>query len=108
MPKRPSLVWVKNGQSTHILYLILFADSKIKISIDPRDGIFTFTNPVTKDILLESVEDGKSEIFVEATDLVSEFIILKKLIFNEYNRKLVKDSYRFIHLRFRKMLNIFY
>ncbi|KAG2236310.1 hypothetical protein INT48_001374 [Thamnidium elegans] len=48
MPKRPSLVWVKN---------------------DPRDGIFTYTNPVTNDILLESVQDGKSEIFVEATDL---------------------------------------
>lgn len=46
--KRPTLVWVKN---------------------DPRDGIFTYTDPNTNDILLESVEDGKSEIFVQASDL---------------------------------------
>lgn len=46
--KRPTLVWVKN---------------------DPRDGIFTYTDPNTNDILLESVEDGRSEVFVQASDL---------------------------------------
>lgn len=48
IPKRPSLVWVKN---------------------DPRDGIYTYTDPNTKDILLESVETRKTEIFVEASNL---------------------------------------
>ncbi|KAI8968392.1 dipeptidyl peptidase IV N-terminal region-domain-containing protein [Mycotypha africana] len=46
--KRPELVWVKN---------------------DPRDGIFSYTDPETKDILLKSVETGKSELFVKASDL---------------------------------------
>jgi hypothetical protein len=43
----------------------------IYIYIDPRDGIFTYTDPITNDILLESVEDGKTEVFVQAADLVS-------------------------------------
>ncbi|KAI8889441.1 hypothetical protein K501DRAFT_282328 [Backusella circina FSU 941] len=42
MVKRPSLVWVKN---------------------DPRDGIYTYRDQRTHDILLESIEDGKTEIF---------------------------------------------
>ncbi|KAI9486848.1 MAG: dipeptidyl peptidase IV N-terminal region-domain-containing protein [Benjaminiella poitrasii] len=46
--KKPSLVWVKN---------------------DPRDGIYTYTDPTTKDILLKSIEDGKSEVLVRASDL---------------------------------------
>ncbi|CEG80338.1 hypothetical protein RMATCC62417_14692 [Rhizopus microsporus] len=46
--KRASLVWVEN---------------------DPRDGIYTFRDPVSNDILIESIEDRKSEIFVEAKDL---------------------------------------
>lgn len=44
--------------------------------IDPRDGIFTYTDPTTNDILLESVQDGKTEIFVEANDLVSCYFII--------------------------------
>lgn len=46
--KRSSLVWVEN---------------------DPRDGIYTYRDPVSNDILLESIEDGKSQVFVEAKDL---------------------------------------
>ncbi|ORE02181.1 hypothetical protein BCV72DRAFT_309359 [Rhizopus microsporus var. microsporus] len=46
--KRASLVWVEN---------------------DPRDGIYTFRDPVSNDILIESIEDRKSEVFVEAKDL---------------------------------------
>lgn len=46
----------------------------IQYDIDPRDGIFTYTDPITNDILLESVEDGKTEVFVQATDLVSTLI----------------------------------
>ncbi|KAI9016373.1 dipeptidyl peptidase IV N-terminal region-domain-containing protein [Phycomyces nitens] len=48
-PQAPSLVWVEN---------------------DPRDGIFTQRDPVTNDILLESIEDGKSTVYVKADDLV--------------------------------------
>lgn len=44
--------------------------------IDPRDGIFTYTDPNTNDILLESVETGKTEIFVEARNLVSFSLIV--------------------------------
>ncbi|KAG1043078.1 hypothetical protein G6F43_011751 [Rhizopus delemar] len=46
--KRSSLVWVEN---------------------DPRDGIYTYRDPVSNDILLESIEDGKSQVFVKAKDL---------------------------------------
>ena len=38
--------------------------------LDPRDGIYTFRDPVSNDILIESIEDRKSEVFVEAKDLV--------------------------------------
>ncbi|KAI7905249.1 dipeptidyl peptidase IV N-terminal region-domain-containing protein [Cokeromyces recurvatus] len=37
--------------------------------LDPRDGIYTYTDPDTNDILLASIEDGESEIFVRASDL---------------------------------------
>ncbi|KAI8380933.1 dipeptidyl peptidase IV N-terminal region-domain-containing protein [Radiomyces spectabilis] len=47
-PKRQSLVWVRN---------------------DPRDGIFTFRDQTTNDILLESIEDGSTQVFVKASDL---------------------------------------
>ncbi|KAI8981579.1 dipeptidyl peptidase IV N-terminal region-domain-containing protein [Pilobolus umbonatus] len=47
VPKRPSLVWVN----------------------DKRDGIYTYRDPLTNDILLESIEDGRTEIFVESKDL---------------------------------------
>ena len=39
--------------------------------IDPRDGIYTYRDPVSNDILLESIEDGKSQVFVKAKDLVT-------------------------------------
>lgn len=48
------------------------------IKIDARDGIFTYRDPNTNDILLEAVEDGKTEIFVEANDLVSVFFFFGK------------------------------
>ncbi|KAI7861803.1 dipeptidyl peptidase IV N-terminal region-domain-containing protein [Spinellus fusiger] len=48
VPKRVSLVWVEN---------------------DPRDGIFTHTDPDTRDILLQSLEDGKSTVYVNASHL---------------------------------------
>lgn len=71
-PKRPSLVWVKNGNNTLIetysLYMILI--NFLYTILDPRDGIYTYTDPNTNDILLESVETRKTEIFVEASNLV--------------------------------------
>ncbi|KAI9493226.1 dipeptidyl peptidase IV N-terminal region-domain-containing protein [Zychaea mexicana] len=48
VPKRPHLEWVKN---------------------DPRDGVFTFTDPTTKDILSESVQDGETKVLVKISDL---------------------------------------
>ncbi|KAI7851082.1 dipeptidyl peptidase IV N-terminal region-domain-containing protein [Circinella umbellata] len=49
IPKRPHLEWVKN---------------------DPRDGVFTFTDPRTNDILIESVEDGGTKVLVKTSDLL--------------------------------------
>ncbi|KAI7907275.1 dipeptidyl peptidase IV N-terminal region-domain-containing protein [Cokeromyces recurvatus] len=46
--KKTNLVWVEN---------------------DPRDGIYTYRDPNSNDILLESIEDKKSQIFVKAEDL---------------------------------------
>ena len=37
---------------------------------DPRDGVFTFTDPTTSDILIESVEDGETKVLVKTSDLV--------------------------------------
>ncbi|KAI9274596.1 dipeptidyl peptidase IV N-terminal region-domain-containing protein [Phascolomyces articulosus] len=48
VPKRQYLEWVKN---------------------DPRDGVFTFTDKTTNDILIESVEDGETKILVKTSDL---------------------------------------
>ncbi|KAI8367711.1 dipeptidyl peptidase IV N-terminal region-domain-containing protein, partial [Blakeslea trispora] len=47
-PKRTNLVWVEN---------------------DPRDGIYTYRDPNSNDILLESIEDRKSQVFVQEKDL---------------------------------------
>ncbi|KAI9322088.1 dipeptidyl peptidase IV N-terminal region-domain-containing protein [Dichotomocladium elegans] len=48
VPLRRNLVWVEN---------------------DPRDGVFSYSDRSTGDILLESVQDGTSEVLVKATDL---------------------------------------
>ncbi|CAO3598139.1 unnamed protein product [Absidia cylindrospora] len=48
VPKRPTLVWVEQ---------------------DSNDGIFTYRDPQTNDILLESIEDRESQVFVEMKDL---------------------------------------
>ncbi|KAI8890997.1 hypothetical protein K501DRAFT_328149 [Backusella circina FSU 941] len=53
--KRTSLVWVEN---------------------DPRDGIFTYRDPDSNDILLESIENGVAQVFVKEKDLkVKEGVI---------------------------------
>ncbi|ORX50588.1 hypothetical protein DM01DRAFT_1096895 [Hesseltinella vesiculosa] len=49
IPKRPTLVWVEQ---------------------DAQDGLFTYRDPTTNDILLESIEDGSSQIYVEMKDLM--------------------------------------
>ncbi|KAG0169048.1 hypothetical protein DFQ30_004041 [Apophysomyces sp. BC1015] len=54
-PKRPTLVWVQN---------------------DPRDGIFTYRDPETENIILESIKDSKSQVFVNASDLVVQHGLL--------------------------------
>ncbi|KAI9469910.1 MAG: dipeptidyl peptidase IV N-terminal region-domain-containing protein [Benjaminiella poitrasii] len=46
--KRKNLVWVEN---------------------DPKDGIYTYRDAQSNDILLESIEDRKSHVFVQAKDL---------------------------------------
>ncbi|GAA5809797.1 hypothetical protein MFLAVUS_003210 [Mucor flavus] len=46
--KRTSLVWVGN---------------------DPRDGIYTYRDPISNDILLESIENRESQVFVKEKDL---------------------------------------
>lgn len=38
---------------------------------DPRDGIYTYRDPVSNDILLESIENRESQVFVQEKDLVS-------------------------------------
>ncbi|KAI8144625.1 dipeptidyl peptidase IV N-terminal region-domain-containing protein [Fennellomyces sp. T-0311] len=48
VPKRRHLEWVKN---------------------DPRDGVFTYTDTTTHDILLESVQDGETKVLVKTLDL---------------------------------------
>jgi hypothetical protein len=60
------------------------------LNIDPRDGIFTYRDPTSNDILLESIEDRKTQVFVQEKDLVSTIQILCKLITNKrsYSRKL--------------------
>jgi hypothetical protein len=78
-PKRPSLVWVKNGKKK-IKFVIMYFINAHSFFIDPRDGIFTYTDPNTNDILLESVETGKTEIFVEASNLVS-YKSLRQILF---------------------------
>ncbi|CAO3622792.1 unnamed protein product [Mucor hiemalis] len=50
-PKRTHLVWVGN---------------------DPKDGIYTYRDLDTNDILLESIEDRKSQVFVHEKDLSIE------------------------------------
>ncbi|KAI8329304.1 dipeptidyl peptidase IV N-terminal region-domain-containing protein [Chlamydoabsidia padenii] len=47
-PKRPTLVWVEQ---------------------DAQDGIFTYRDPQTNDILLESIEDRSSHVYVEMKNL---------------------------------------
>ncbi|KAI8644674.1 dipeptidyl peptidase IV N-terminal region-domain-containing protein [Parasitella parasitica] len=47
-PRKTDLVWVEN---------------------DPRDGIYTYRDPKTNDILLESIQDRQSQVFVKAKDL---------------------------------------
>ncbi|KAK4510874.1 uncharacterized protein ATC70_005309 [Mucor velutinosus] len=47
-PQYTNLVWVEN---------------------DPRDGIYTYRDPVSNDILLESIQDRQSQVFVKARDL---------------------------------------
>lgn len=47
-PSRPSLVWVQNSQ---------------------QDGVFTYVQPNTGDIILESVEDQVRSTFVKANEL---------------------------------------
>ncbi|KAI9335874.1 dipeptidyl peptidase IV N-terminal region-domain-containing protein [Pilaira anomala] len=46
--KRTNLIWVGN---------------------DPRDGIYTYRDPVSNDILLESIENRESQVFVQEKDL---------------------------------------
>ncbi|SAM07893.1 hypothetical protein [Absidia glauca] len=48
VPKRPTLVWVEQ---------------------DAQDGVFTYRDPHTNDILLESIEDRSSHVYVEMKDL---------------------------------------
>ncbi|KAI8390805.1 dipeptidyl peptidase IV N-terminal region-domain-containing protein [Radiomyces spectabilis] len=48
IPKRPSVVWVENG---------------------PRDGMFTYRHTETNDIMLQSVDDGKPQVYVQAKDM---------------------------------------
>ncbi|KAI8098851.1 dipeptidyl peptidase IV N-terminal region-domain-containing protein [Halteromyces radiatus] len=51
IPQRPTLVWVEQ---------------------DAQDGVFTYRDPQTNDILLEAIEDGSSRIYVEMKDLQIE------------------------------------
>lgn len=44
------------------------------MNIDPRDGIYTYRDPNSNDILLESIEDRKSHVFVEESDLVRQIL----------------------------------
>jgi hypothetical protein len=83
--KQPTLVWVEN---------------------DPRDGIFTFSDPNTRDILLESVEDGKSEIYVHLSDLVSLKVSRVTLVLT-LSRIFAVNSSLSMHLKYLKMPNIY-
>ncbi|KAI9265959.1 dipeptidyl peptidase IV N-terminal region-domain-containing protein [Sporodiniella umbellata] len=66
--KRASLVWVEN---------------------DSRDGIYTFTDSATNNILLESIEDGESQVFVEAKDLQWRYSYLSNIyIYRRADKKL--------------------
>ncbi|KAF7724474.1 hypothetical protein EC973_000983 [Apophysomyces ossiformis] len=59
-PKHPTLVWVQNE----------------KIGVDPRDGIFTYRDPETDNIILESIQDRKSQVYVNANDLIVDHGLL--------------------------------
>lgn len=55
------------------LNLAIYSSKVIFINIatiDPKDGIYTYRDLDTNDILLESIEDRKSQVFVHEKDLV--------------------------------------
>ncbi|KAI8997251.1 dipeptidyl peptidase IV N-terminal region-domain-containing protein, partial [Pilobolus umbonatus] len=64
--RRSSLVWVEN---------------------DPRDGIYTYRDPNSNDILLESIVDRKPQVFVKEKDLTT-----KKGLINVESFELSHDS----------------
>lgn len=69
-PKRTHLVWVGNGNLSIFGYLFFKSHIHQYSTIDPKDGIYTYRDPATNDILLESIEDRKSQVFVHEKDLV--------------------------------------
>lgn len=40
------------------------------LAIDPRDGVFTYSDPLTGDILLETIEQGTVDTLVKQSYLV--------------------------------------
>jgi hypothetical protein len=72
IPKRPTLVWVEQGKGRrgqlHSTFRLTFY---VYTFADAQDGVFTYRDPHTNDILLESIEDRSSHVYVEMKDLVS-------------------------------------
>lgn len=75
--KRTNLVWVGNGNKSKFGYLFSKCQLITISQIDPRDGIFTYRDPTSNDILLESIEDRNSQVFVQEKDLVCKFYTCK-------------------------------
>ncbi|KAG0165499.1 hypothetical protein DFQ30_008371 [Apophysomyces sp. BC1015] len=75
----PATTVAEIENSRHIDFNDLYNDSFIPIysplswvKNDPRDGIYTYRDPETEDILLESIEKKTTEIYVEAKNLVAK------------------------------------
>ncbi|KAG0172924.1 hypothetical protein DFQ28_009929 [Apophysomyces sp. BC1034] len=51
---------------------LIWTISVSRMNPDPRDGIYTYRDPETEDILLESIEKKTTEIYVEAKNLVAK------------------------------------
>lgn len=79
--KRTSLVWVGNGKTLVWLLLSFFIRLLNSYTKDPRDGIYTYRDPISNDILLESIENRESQVFVKEKDLVS---LYNHIFFNTY------------------------
>lgn len=104
--KRASLVWVENGK---VCVCVWHNRYSFNVVLDPRDGIYTFRDPISNDILIESIEDRKSEVFVEAKDLVR----IDRLHTLFINWKYLLRESRIVFLTFTPLtyhmtLNIFY